>query len=284
MKKLNIIHNKLHQIYEIKSLYTRFWLIKHLSKGSKYIRRCNVRGYDILLDVEDIHELKRSDTFEIKEPETLNWIETYFEKGDVLYDIGANIGQYSLYAAAVLNKDCSIYAFEPGFHTYAKLNYNIFHNSFDDCITAYNIAFSDKSEMDTFYIGDMNKGSSSHNFKIEENFEKNALNTQFKQGVIAFSIDEVQSLWMLKSPTHIKIDVDGFEEFIVNGMENTLKSQQIKTVLIEITIIKGTRSPIFDIFARNNFKLIDQDKNMTETVKSTTGNYLFVKEGLEYNK
>ncbi len=40
----------------------------------------------------------RIDTFEIKEPETLNWINS-FKKGDTLLDIGANVGIYSLYAA-----------------------------------------------------------------------------------------------------------------------------------------------------------------------------------------
>ena len=40
----------------------------------------------------------RATTFETKEPETLEWIDT-IPKNSVLWDIGANVGLYSLYAA-----------------------------------------------------------------------------------------------------------------------------------------------------------------------------------------
>ena len=42
----------------------------------------------------------RFDTFENKEPETLKWIDINLRENDVFFDIGANIGIYSLYAAS----------------------------------------------------------------------------------------------------------------------------------------------------------------------------------------
>ena len=55
----------------------------------------------------------RAETFSTKEPETLEWIEEFGANGAVLFDIGANIGLYSIYHS-VLNKG-KVIAFEPSF-------------------------------------------------------------------------------------------------------------------------------------------------------------------------
>ena len=49
----------------------------------------------------------RINTFSSKEPETLEWIDSIPE-GSVLWDIGANVGLYSCYAAKV--RDCQVFA------------------------------------------------------------------------------------------------------------------------------------------------------------------------------
>jgi len=56
----------------------------------------------------------RYNTFFSKEPETLNWIDG-FEQNSVFYDIGANVGLYSIYAAK--KKNAQVYSFEPSFLT-----------------------------------------------------------------------------------------------------------------------------------------------------------------------
>ena len=66
----------------------------------------------------------RVTTFLTKEPETIEWIDT-FAPGDVLFDIGANIGCYSIYAAS---RSVRVMAFEPESQNYALINQNIFLN------------------------------------------------------------------------------------------------------------------------------------------------------------
>ena len=61
-------------------------------------------------------ELWRSNTILTKEPETIEWINN-FKKKYVLYDIGANIGIFSLFAS----KKIKVLAFEPAFHNFKKL-------------------------------------------------------------------------------------------------------------------------------------------------------------------
>ena len=69
------------------------------------IRRCTVRDLriDLELDSEEEggqvrnYELWRAGHYDSKEPDTLDWIDTHFSPGEVMFDVGANIGQYSLY-------------------------------------------------------------------------------------------------------------------------------------------------------------------------------------------
>ena len=74
----------------------------------------------------------RVETFSSKEPETLRWIDT-FKKNSVFWDIGANIGLYSCYAAARAN--CKVYSFEPSVFNLELLVKNININAFSNRIT-----------------------------------------------------------------------------------------------------------------------------------------------------
>ena len=65
----------------------------------------------------------RYKTFSSKEPDTLDWIDT-FSDGSIFWDIGANIGLYSIYAGKTI-KDIKIYSFEP--------SYFKFRNSIQKC-------------------------------------------------------------------------------------------------------------------------------------------------------
>ena len=67
----------------------------------------------------------RVDTFRSKEPETLEWINK-FEKNATFWDVGANIGLYSCYAAK--KKSCKVYAFEPSIFNLEWLGRNVFIN------------------------------------------------------------------------------------------------------------------------------------------------------------
>ena len=71
--------------------------------------------------------LGRGTTFYTKELETVNWIKN-FDKESVFFDIGANIGIYSLFAAKL---NYSTVSFEPESHNFAALNININDNNFE---------------------------------------------------------------------------------------------------------------------------------------------------------
>ena len=62
-----------------------------------------VRGQRILISVDHLRTLNRAQTYSKKEPDTLDWLDS-FEPGSCYFDIGANIGQYSLYPAKIISK------------------------------------------------------------------------------------------------------------------------------------------------------------------------------------
>jgi len=96
----------------------------------------------------------RAKTLLTKEPETIEWING-FNKTDVLWDIGANLGVYSLYAA---RRGLSVLAFEPSPSNYYLLSRNIEINKMDENISAYCVALNNETKLDSFYMANTELG------------------------------------------------------------------------------------------------------------------------------
>ena len=97
----------------------------------------------------------RIDTFSSKEPETLEWIDSIPE-GSVLWDIGANVGLYSCYAAKV--RDCQVFAFEPSVFNLELLARNIYLNSLTHKISIIPFPLSDRLAFNTLNMTSMEWG------------------------------------------------------------------------------------------------------------------------------
>ncbi|MGP1609393.1 MAG: FkbM family methyltransferase, partial [Burkholderiales bacterium] len=76
----------------------------------------------------------RVDSIHTKEPWTLEWIAT-FQPGEILLDCGANVGMYTIWAAAT--RKVRVYAFEPESQNYALLNRNIQNNGLQNLVKGY---------------------------------------------------------------------------------------------------------------------------------------------------
>jgi tRNA G46 methylase TrmB len=94
---------------------------------------CYVRGLTIRASVSSEIEEFRVNTYSTKEPDTLDWIDANLRDGDIVFDIGANIGLYTLYAAK-RNPRCTVYAFEPAFQNFASLCRNIALNALTNVV------------------------------------------------------------------------------------------------------------------------------------------------------
>ena len=166
-----------------------------------------------------------------KEPWTLEWI-AGFAPDEVLVDCGANVGMYTIWAAATRN--VRVYAFEPEAQNYATLNRNVRLNALSERVTAYCVGLSDHSGMSTLYLADLRVGGSCHALGEPLDFEHRPLNAVFRQGSIAATLDELVAAGTVPVPQYVKIDVDGFEPKVIAGARRTLAHAAVKSLLIEI--------------------------------------------------
>jgi FkbM family methyltransferase len=167
-----------------------------------------------------------------KEPGTIAWIDS-FEPGAVFWDVGANVGVYSLYAAVALG--CRVVAFEPGAANYHALNCNIRLNRFlDGQIQALCICLGDATRASFLYMQDSDIGGALHSFGEPRDYKGETFTPSSMQGSLSVTIDELVGRFGLALPAHIKIDVDGTECQVINGGRETFRDRRVRSVLVEV--------------------------------------------------
>ena len=169
----------------------------------------------------------RAQTIFTKEMITIEWLNE-LTADDIFWDIGANVGTYTLYAA--VKARCKTYAFEPESQNYSVLTANIRHNNVDGHTWAYCVAMGDGFDVDLLNLSQFKVGGSCHNFGDEITWSEKKMNPDFKQGCVQISPRDF--VITHPDPTHIKIDVDGREPLVVKGILD-LPSTLPKSIIIE---------------------------------------------------
>ena len=163
------------------------------------------------------------------EPETFEWIKNNLKVNEVLWDIGANIGVFSLYAA--LGGKNKVLAIEPSAESYSTLNANIRLNNLEEHIDALCFAGSQETNLLQLHMKDPSSGASHNSIGSSSNqFGKFDVNS--KQSIIAISLDDLDQIEGIASPNHVKLDVDGKELEILTGATNVLK--KVDSLLVEV--------------------------------------------------
>jgi FkbM family methyltransferase len=163
-------------------------------------------GIRFLCDTE--LEVWRAKSLLTKEPGTLQWL-SKIQPGDVLYDIGANVGCYTLIAA---KGGARVYAFEPHVANAASLIRNVIANGLSDRVTVLTCAVGRHSGMQRFAYASYVAGSSGHEIGAH-GF------TELKSTV---AIDALLDDHAIAAPMWIKIDIDGQEAEVIAGMSALL--------------------------------------------------------------
>tara|TARA_Y100001970_G_scaffold279301_1_gene386375 strand:- start:1880 stop:2674 length:795 start_codon:yes stop_codon:yes gene_type:complete len=223
--------------------------------------------------------LWRAQTLFTKEPITIEWIRS-FKKNKIFFDVGANVGMYSIFAS--LNSHVAVYAFEPESNNFQTLMNNIDQNNLSDLITPYPIGLSDNTELSKLQISKFEAGSSHHtvgeNLLDHENLE--VISNNFSQGIFSTTIDDLCFKWNLPIPSYLKIDVDGIESKIIEESTKTLSSSDLESVLIEINENREQDTSIIKTLNKIGFSY---DKDQVNKARRESGphkgyaEYLFVK-------
>jgi len=164
-----------------------------------------------------------------KEPWTVSWIERSLRDGDVLWDVGANVGAYSLIAARSGPRDLTVVAIEPGYANYASLCENIVLNGLGETVTALPVVLAEQNRLGSLGYTDVCAGAAMHSLDAGER-------STFEQPVLVYSLDSLISTFSLPAPTLIKLDVDGSEASVLAGARDTLRRPELRSLVVEIEL------------------------------------------------
>lgn len=245
-----------------------------------FIRKIEINNKVIYIATPNNITRWRADTILTKEKSTIEWIST-FKPNEVLFDVGANIGIYSLFSA--LLRDVNVIAFEPESQNYAQLNKNIYINKISNKIQAFCLALSDKSGFDILNLSSFLTGTSCHSIEEEVGFDLQPRKAMFKQGCTIQTIDNLVQNKYIQPPNHIKIDVDGFEHKVIYGAKESLKNPNLKSLLIEINTNLLEHNDLFDFLKDFGFKY-DKEQGYQAIRKEGdfkgVGEFIFYKENI----
>jgi FkbM family methyltransferase len=175
----------------------------------------------------------RAETFSTKEPETLEWIDKYAPENGVLFDIGANVGLYSIYHA--ITKKGLTYSFEPSVFNLKLLVKNINLNQCQDKIKIVTNPLTSSNAFADFNLQNTHEGGALSSFGVDYGQDGKKLDIQIAYSVLGFSLDFLlENKLIADVPSTIKIDVDGIENLILRGATKVLSNPICRSVLIEV--------------------------------------------------
>lgn len=199
----------------------------------------------------------RASTVLSKEVDTIQWINN-FEDGEVFWDIGANVGVYSLYAA--ISKNMRVQAFEPSAGNFFALTRNAQLNNVTDRMSTYCIAFSERVELGVLNLTAANIGGSLNQFGPPGSRSPFASNDcRMMHGMLGISIDAFIAQFSPSLPTYMKIDVDGLELSILKGARKTLSDPLLRELMIELSVTnKCENKEAMELLAACGWKLVSR--------------------------
>ena len=225
----------------------------------------------------------RVDTYFSKEPETLEWIDSFQIKENLIFwDIGANIGLYSIYNSLKHPKSTTI-AFEPSSSNLRILTRNISINNLEKNIKVVSIPLTNKENIfQEMKEGQFVEGGALNSFGEEFDFEGKEFKPTMKYSLLGTTINYFLENSILVIPDYIKIDVDGIEHLILEGGDKFLNDKKVKGLLIEINEkFKEQYDKVLNLMDKYGFKLLHKKHNddiFSEKSKfKNTYNYIFKK-------
>ncbi|MBL0058311.1 MAG: FkbM family methyltransferase [Elusimicrobia bacterium] len=244
---------------------TRLWVA--VRQSFPVWRKMDYKKSAIFLRVDSLTEWDMRLRSARKEPETIQWLETHLRRGDVFFDVGANVGAYSLVAAKATH--CRVFAFEPMAANYMRLVENILRNACGGAVVALPLALSDRTEMARFHLASLETGAAEHEGLTPDGARPAGL----FQDLVCVRLDSAMDLFSLPAPNHLKLDVDGAEFRILTGGEITLRRPELRSILMEVDRSRSDEGQLCAALYAAGFK----DGGVWEHAGGRVANRLFVR-------
>lgn len=171
------------------------------------------------------------------------------KEGSVALDIGANIGYYALLESRLVGSTGKVYALEPVLNNFRLLNKNIELNGLGN-ISVYNMAVGDKdNEKVEIYM--RSKGNLSSLTELPDDYG----NVVAKEKVMMATVDGIVKTKIGRAPDFVRMDVEGYELSILEGMINTMKSKPCLQIEFHPMLLsKEQKDRIYELLKENYSK------------------------------
>ncbi len=196
-----------------------FGIINRLMVSFLKSNFAEVQGQKMFLDKKDVLGLSINGVYE---PLETKLVRKEVKKGDVVLDIGANIGYYTLIFAKLVGKKGRVFAFEPDPTNFALLKKNISINGYKNVILVPK-AVAGKTERRKLYLIKDNPGG--HRLYDSPQSDRSL-------EVEAISLDDYFRGNNLRID-FIKMDIEGAEKEAILGMINLLKRNRKAKIVTE---------------------------------------------------
>lgn len=226
----------------------RYKLTKHLylTVGKNYKLEI-VQGSRMYLHLHDTGISRELIMHKIREPASTKEIQRILRKGDIVMDIGANIGYYALMEARIVGEMGKIYAYEPVPNNVELLKKNIEVNHYEN-IEVFSTALGDRDGTSEIHLSEQSNWHSMSDLLTSDKVNK--------MPVEVLTVDK--ALENKDFPNFIRMDVEGYEIKIIRGMESTLKNSKLRRLFIELHPSLMKRHELVELLTtlkRHNFEI-----------------------------
>ncbi len=217
-------------IRKVFAVYSKFPLLRNLS-----IVFVDAVGFRYYAEVQDWWRFAKP-----FEPLTHKFLVKNAEDNDVFLDVGAHIGIYTVRLARRVAK---VIALEPEPRNFNFLLKNIANNGIDNKVDAMPIAASDR---DGYAYLCITKSSGAHSLEDLGTCAE-------KVKVVTLRIDTLLRILNMDGVDIVKIDVEGHEDKVLNGMSNLLICNPPRILVVEIT---RKNTDLLEFLAERGYKNI----------------------------
>ena len=157
------------------------------------------------------------------EPPMQECVATHLATGGVFYDIGANVGFFTLLAARRVGCDGAVYSFEPVHENAAAIRRNVGLNGLAN-VSVFEVALDELSRTGSLFITKWDGGASLSTAAVARGVSVE------QRAVEVMALDDLVAAEGLRPPSLVKIDVEGAELGVLRGMVRTI--ERFRPVLV----------------------------------------------------
>lgn len=209
-------------------------------------------NHTYMFSCSSMREFKRAAGLLSHEKGTYSWLTETLRSGDVVYDIGANVGLYTILSGYHVGSRGHVYAFEPHPSNIPSLLQNVAINGLDHLTTVISVPLSDSSGYDEFVYDSLGAGDGTSGLAGARQGDGSD-----KRGVIkaVTSVDALVSRGLIRPPSLMKIDLKGVPA-VLHGMSGVFSSD-VRPRSVQVEVSDGNETAIMEFMKSQGYAAVD---------------------------